>query len=106
MCLHHVDLQGLVFLASSVPSGFSILSTSSSVGFPELCGEGFDDDTLFGAEYSKTCPSLHNVWPRVSVFVSICRRRLESEQGTDLLPRLECLTNVLNRRSILVDGDQ
>jgi hypothetical protein len=42
MVFAHVDLKGLVFLVSSIPSDSSTLSASSPVYFPELCEEGFD----------------------------------------------------------------
>ena len=44
MSFAHGDLEGLVFLVSSIPSDLH-----SSVGFPEPCGEGFDGDIPFRA---------------------------------------------------------
>jgi hypothetical protein len=59
MCMDLVDLKGLLFLMSSILFTSYILSASSSVGFPEPCGEGFGRDTLFRAEHSKVFHLLH-----------------------------------------------
>lgn len=49
-------------MVSSVPSGSYSLSTSSSVGFPELLGDGFSEDILFKVEYPKVSQFSYNVW--------------------------------------------
>lgn len=55
------------------------LSTPSSTEFPELWGEGFDEDMPFGTECSKVSHILPTVQMWVSVLVpSYCRRKLSS----------------------------
>lgn len=49
MTFARVDLEDLVFLVSSIPSGPCKLSTSSSSGFHELLGERLDGELLFMA---------------------------------------------------------
>lgn len=56
--LTRVDLEGPVFLRSSIPSASYTLSTSSSTGFPEPWGEGFDGDISFRTQHSKVSLSL------------------------------------------------
>jgi hypothetical protein len=58
MSSDHVALVDLVFLVSSIPSGIYTLSTISSMEFPELCGEKFDRNIIFRAEFSKVFHSL------------------------------------------------
>lgn len=50
MSFAYVDLEGLVFLMSSISSGSYTLSVTSSAALPELCGEEFDGDIPFSAE--------------------------------------------------------
>lgn len=57
-----IDLGGLAFLTSSIPSCSDTLSPSSSVGFPELWGKGFAGNTPFEAECSTVSHSLAQVW--------------------------------------------
>lgn len=68
----HVDLEELVFLVSIIRSGFYTLSAFSSMGFPELCGEGFARDTTLRAECSKVSHSLDNGCLWVFIFVITC----------------------------------
>jgi hypothetical protein len=50
MSFDYVDLEGLVFLMSSIPSGSYTLSATSSAVLPELRGEEFDGDISFRVE--------------------------------------------------------
>ena len=52
-----IDLEGLVFLVSSIPLGFYALSTSSSAGFYERLGKGFDGEVPFRTECFKVSHS-------------------------------------------------
>ena len=52
MSFDHADLEGLVFLVSSIPSGFYTLSASSSTVFP---------DRDIRVECSEVSHSLHVV---------------------------------------------
>ena len=63
MCISPVDLKGLVFNVSSIPSVSYILSVSTSAGFPDSRGDRFDGDIsmAFRAECSKISHSLYNV---------------------------------------------
>lgn len=85
MSFDHADLEGLVFLVFSIPSGSNTLSASFSSRFPEPWGEGFDGDGPF-----RDCP---------------CRLRTGI---TTTLPRLEIywaslhLLSVLNTFHVLV----
>lgn len=72
---HSLDLGGLLFLVSSTPLGFYTLSASSSMGFFETQGEGFDGDIPFRTECFKVSYSLHHVWLWESAFVPVCCRR-------------------------------
>lgn len=55
-------------------SGSQSLPVSSSSGFPEPLGEGFDEEIPFRIECFKVSHALHNVWLWVSVLVLIyCR---------------------------------
>jgi hypothetical protein len=81
----HVDIEGLVFLMSSISSGSCTLSTSLFSGFSKNRGEGFDGDIAFRVECS-------NVSLSICVPVGLCTSHLlqkrssliMAEQGTDL----------------------
>ena len=73
MRINPVDLEGLVSLVSSIDFGSYILSASSSTGFHEPRGEGFDGDILFSAKWSLTVFVLSDC---ASLFTSIsCRSK-------------------------------
>ena len=74
--INHADLEGLVFLVSSHPTGFCSLSSFSSKGLPECLGKESDGNIPFKAECSKSSHSLLNVWLWVlDVFAPLCYRR-------------------------------
>ena len=54
---------------------FLMSSASSCTEFPELWGEGIDEDILFRAVCSNISLSLCNIWMGGSVFASICGSR-------------------------------
>ena len=60
MSFANVDLQSLVCLVSSIPSGSCTALVSSLMRFPERWGERFAGDISFNAEYSRTSNSLHS----------------------------------------------
>lgn len=70
--IDYVDLENLVFLVLSVPSG--LFTLPPLFDFPSPLREGFDRDISIRAE----CPrylTLHKIWLMVSVFVPIYFRR-------------------------------
>lgn len=83
--LYTVSVSGGLFrrplsLASSIPSGSYPLSASSSMGFCEPWGQGFDgDNTVWGWVFTLS------VWLRVSAFLLLLQEEaslVTAEQGT------------------------
>lgn len=64
MYIETVDLEDLVLLVISIPTGSFHLSL-------EPWWEGFEEDISFRAEYSKVSHSLHLVQLWVSVFIPV-----------------------------------
>ena len=75
MCTSAVDLESLVFLESSIPSGSHILFCLLFWMAPWSLRGGIWWSHAIRTECSKLSHSLHIVWLWISVFVPICRRR-------------------------------
>lgn len=73
MCFSPAVFRRLDFLEFSIPFGFYIFPSSSSAGFLESEGEGFDGGTLLRTVGSRPL-TLHIVWLWLSIFVLTCCR--------------------------------
>lgn len=77
--------RGPVSLVSSNPSGSYILSASCSVAFPELWGQGFDENIPFRDEHSKVFLCMMSGCGCLYFFPSPAGGLLiKAEQGTDI----------------------
>ena len=74
-----VNLEGLMFLVTSIPFDSYKFSTPSSPMSPELREEKFDEDISFRTECFKVSHSLCNVQLWVSTSVPVCCRRKFSD---------------------------
>jgi hypothetical protein len=68
------DLEGLVYLVTSISLGTYCFSTSSSLGIPDPLVERFDNNMTFLAEIPSTL-TLRNVYLWFFISVPICCNR-------------------------------
>ena len=79
-----VDLEGLVFFVSAIPSAFHLLSTSPSSGFPVFRGEELDKALHLGLSFPRSV-SISAYCLAVNLYLLQEEASLlMTEQGTDL----------------------